>query len=67
MATQFNEKTFDDLLTACADANYDCGAFMKGITDEPFPKLVERACKAGQALRDYVLATQGADHDCPAV
>lgn len=50
----FDLKRFEDLLQAHADANYDCGAYIKGITETPFPDLVDKAMQTGKDLQDYI-------------
>lgn len=50
----------DALVEKCADAHYECGAWIKGISDEPFQVVLDRALNSGLELRNYVRSITGA-------
>lgn len=49
----------DALIDKCADAHYECGAWIKGISEEPFQVVLDRALDSGKQLRDYVHSMAG--------
>lgn len=58
-----DDDKLNDLLQQFADAQYDCGAWIKGLADEPFHDVVTRAMLADLELRTYLAELTGAKHE----